>query len=117
VPQDAKGNSDLPAIAFEQVGLYRMEMALLVFYGELLLVTPAFSGLMWGRLPTEISMRSARFAEEADRPADANRTAVKELEQTTRKLTEGLKIANVEIKRLKRTPRRDSAQPEVKSER
>lgn len=114
--RDAKGDSDLPTIAFEQTGLYRLEMALLVFYGELLLVTPAFSGLIWGRLPTEISVRGAKFVG-ADQSTATNRAAVKELEQTTRKLTEGLKIANVEIKRLKRMPRRDSAQPEVKSER
>jgi hypothetical protein len=93
-----------------------MEIATLVFYGELLLVTPAFSGLIWGRLPTEISMRGAKFAE-ADQSVNANRAAVKELEQATRKLTEGLEIANVEITRMKRMPRRDSTQREVKSER
>lgn len=51
VPVDAKGDPELPAPAFEQVGLYRLEAALLVFYGSLLLVTPAFSGLVRGRLP------------------------------------------------------------------
>jgi hypothetical protein len=115
VPRDGSGDPDLPAIAFEQVGLYRLEVALLVFYGDLLLVTPAFSGLIWGRLPTEISMRGAKFAE-ADRPVDTNRVTVKELEQATRELTERLKIAHFEVKQLKEISRRDSTQPEVESE-
>jgi hypothetical protein len=116
VPRDANDNPDLPAVAFDQVGFYRLEMTLLVFYGELLLVTPAFSGLIWGRLPTEISMRGAKFAEGAEQSADSNRTAVSDLERTTHELTEGLKIANIEIKQLKETSRRDSTQPEVDSE-
>ena len=116
VPQDAKGDPDLPAVALEQSGLYRLEMALLVFYGELLLITPAFSGLIWGRLPIEISMRGAKFAE-ADRSVDTNRSTVKELEEATHELTEGLNIANFEIKQLKETSRRDSTQPEVRSKR
>jgi hypothetical protein len=60
---------DLPAISFHQAALYRLEVALLVFYGGLLLITPAFSGLIRGRLPTEISARGAKFSEEADRSA------------------------------------------------
>jgi hypothetical protein len=115
VPRDEKGGPDLPAVAFEQIVLYRLEMALLVFYGELLLVTPAFSGLVWGRLPTEISMRGAKFVEGAEQSADSNRTAVSDLERTTHELTEGLKIANFEIKLLRETPRRDSTQLEVDS--
>jgi hypothetical protein len=117
VPQDAKGNPDLPAIAFEQVGLYRLEISLLVFYGELLLVTPTFSGLIWGRLPTEISMRGAKFVEGAGQSADSNRVAVKELERTTDGLTEELEIATFEIKQLKELSRRDSTQPQIESER
>jgi hypothetical protein len=50
---------DLPPPAFEQAGLYRLEVALMVFYGDLWLVTPAFLGLIRGRLPTEISTRGA----------------------------------------------------------
>lgn len=117
VPHDEEGDPALPAVAFEQVGLYRLEIALLVFYGDLLLVTPAFSGLIWGRSPTKISVRGAKFTERTDRSADSNRAAVEELERATRRLTEGLKIANFEIKRLKETSRRDSTQPEVDSER
>lgn len=117
VPRDAKGYPDLPAVAFEQVGLYRLEMALLVFYGELLLVTPAFSGLIWGRLPTEISTRGAKFGEGTDQSASTNGTAVKELEEATHELIEGLDIANFEIKQLKERSTRDSTQLEVDSER
>lgn len=46
---------DLPTIALDQPSLYRLEIALLVFYGCLLLITPMYSALAWGRLPTEIS--------------------------------------------------------------
>jgi hypothetical protein len=56
---------DLPAVALEQAGLYRLEVALAVFYGCLLLVTPAYSGVVAGRLPIEISTRGAKFAAEA----------------------------------------------------
>jgi hypothetical protein len=117
VPRDAKGDPDLPAVAFEQVSLYRLEMSLLVFYGDLLLITPAFSGLIWGRLPTEISVRGAKFTERTDRSADSNRAAVEELERATWRLTEELKIANFEIEKLKEMPSSDSTQPEVESER
>lgn len=101
----------------DQVGLYRLEIALLVFYGGLLLVTPAFSGLIWGRLPTEISSRGAKFPGGADQSADLNRAAVEELRQVTRRLTEGLEIANFEIEQLKETTKSDSTQLEVESER
>jgi hypothetical protein len=51
VPADDLGRTHLPALALEQVALYRLEVALLVFYGCLLLATPAFSGLHCKRLP------------------------------------------------------------------
>lgn len=56
--------SALPAFALGQIWLYRLEVSLLAFYGCLLLITPAFSGLIRGRLPIEISTRGAKFAEE-----------------------------------------------------
>ena len=117
VPRDAKGDADLPVVALEQIGLYRLEIALLVFYGELLLVTPAFSGLIWVRLPTEISMRGEKFGERTDRSADTNRATFKELEHVTYELSEGLDIANFEIKQLKEKSTCDSTQLEVDSER
>jgi len=100
VPVDPRGNPDLPAPAFEQVDLYRLEVALLVFYGYLLLVTPAFSGLLRGRLPIEISTRGAKFAAEADEAAVENEAAIRALERTTRQLTQGLKGAQIEIESL-----------------
>lgn len=101
IPVNASGDSDLPALAFEQAGLYRLEVALAVFYGTLLLVTPAFSGLTRGRLPIEISTRGAKFAEEADQSATLNEEKIEDLERVTDDLTEGLRITKFEIERLK----------------
>jgi hypothetical protein len=115
VPMDAKGNPDLPSPAFEQVGLYRLEIALLVFYGDLLLITPALSGLIRGRLPTEISTRGAKFAEETDQSTEAAKAAIEKLEQATDSLGEGLTAAHIEIKRLKERSCRDDKQPRVDS--
>ena len=92
---------DLPATAFGQVVLFRLEVALLVFYGSLLLLTPAFAGLIRGRLPTEISTRGAKFAEEADQSAELNAIAIRRLERRTIDLDVGLNEAKVEIDELK----------------
>ena len=100
-PSDAAGNPDLPAPAFGQPGLYRLEIALLIFYGSLLLITPVFSGLIRGRLPIEIPTRGAKFAKEADQSAEAVKTTIKKLEQTTKSLIEDVSAANLEIERLK----------------
>ncbi|HEY8502793.1 MAG TPA: hypothetical protein VIL21_08910 [Solirubrobacterales bacterium] len=116
IPRDAKGNPALPAIAFEQVGLYRLEVSLLVFYGGLLLITPTFSGLIWGRLPTEISARGAKFAGEADQSAALNEARIEELEKATDELTEELKVANFKIEWLQQMSKRDNSQPAVDSE-
>ena len=109
--------ADLPAIALGQSGLYRLEVGLFVFYGSLLLVTPAFSGLVRGRLPIEISTRGAKFAEEAGHSALLNEERIKDLRRVTDGLVEGLRIANLEIGRLKEDPNRDNAIPAVGSER
>ena len=92
---------DLPSLAFRQAGLYRLEIALLTFYGALLLITPAFSGLIRGRLPIEISTRGARFAEEADQSTESNEAAIRKLEQTASSLTDDLAEAKAEIEELK----------------
>jgi hypothetical protein len=113
VPVDAKGRLDLPAFAFEQPGLYRMEVALLVFYGNLLLVTPALSGLIRGRLPIEISARGARFAEEADQSVARGEAAIRDMEETAGELDRRLTDAQLEIKRLNEITGSDSKQPEV----
>lgn len=77
---------DLPAVALGQVGLYRLQIALLVFYGGLLLITPAFSGLIRGRLPIEISTRGAKFAAGADQSDELVEAAIRGLENDTRHL-------------------------------
>jgi hypothetical protein len=93
--------ADLPSLAFGQAGLYRLEMAVMSFYGTLLLVTPTFSGLVRGRLPIEISTRGAKFAVDADHSTERNEAAIKELEQTVDVLADGLFEASLEITRLK----------------
>jgi hypothetical protein len=104
----------LPAVAIRQAGLYRLEVALLVFYGWLLLATPAFSGLVRGRLPIEISTRGARFAEGAEYSATLNEEKIANLERVTSDLAEGLRVAQFEIKQLDEA-RRDKRQPAVGS--
>lgn len=92
--------TDLPPPAFDQTSLYRLEIALMFFYGTLLLVTPAFSGLIRGRLPTEISTRGAKFVEEADQSAARDAAAIRELEETVRDLEQRLTETDLEIRRL-----------------
>ncbi|TMK58023.1 MAG: hypothetical protein E6G51_04410 [Actinobacteria bacterium] len=91
---------DVPDVAFGQAGLYRLEVALLVFYSGLLLVTPAFSGLVQGRLPIEISTRGAKFAGQADESVEAARVAIERLERITDELTEELGAADLRIKKI-----------------
>jgi hypothetical protein len=93
---------DLPAIALGQPGLYRLEVALAVLYGCLLMLTPAYSGLARGRLPVEISTRGAKFAEESDLAAERYEATIRELELTTKRLSQDLERAVVEIARLDR---------------
>jgi hypothetical protein len=102
LPRDALGNPDLPALALGQASLYRLEVALLVFYGGLLLLTPAFSGLARGRLPIEISVRGAKFAEGADHSARLTQMKVEELELSATHLTDELTRASIEIRKLKK---------------
>jgi hypothetical protein len=90
IPRDTRDHPDLPAVALEQPALYRLEVALVVFYGGLLLVTPTFSGLIEGRLPIEISARGARFAERADQSAESTDRAVRAMEQKVVDLSERL---------------------------
>lgn len=115
IPVNANGRPALPAVALEQVALYRLEVALMVFYGGLLLITPAFAGLVGGRLPIEISARGAKFADEADHSADATVTAIQNLEETTESLSEALIAALFQIRRLEQRSARDNTQPKVDS--
>jgi hypothetical protein len=102
VPRNASGDPALPAAAFEQVGLYRLEVALLVFYGCLLLMTPAFLGLARGRLPTEVSVRGAKFEERADWSVELAEAKIEELKQRTSDLEDGMAVATVKIDQLKK---------------
>jgi len=87
----------------------------LVFYGCLLLVTPAFSGLVRGHFPVEISTRGARFVEEADQSTELHEERIASLKRLFDDLSERLEIAEVEINRLKAAPEGDNAQPKVGS--
>jgi hypothetical protein len=107
---------DLPAVTLGQEALYRLEVTLLVFYGSLLLVTPAFSGLIQGRLPIEISTRGAKFAEEDERSAELTSAKVDELQRAVNALAERLITAHREIEQLKVTIG-DSSQQGVGSKR
>ncbi|HEU5104480.1 MAG TPA: hypothetical protein VFU11_01435 [Solirubrobacterales bacterium] len=107
----------LPAVAVGQAAIYRLEVALLIFYGLLLLITPAVSGLSQGRLPIEISTRGAKFAEGTDLSAALAEMRFEELEKAVNGLDEGLLTADLEIKQLKEASRSDNTQPEVNSER
>ncbi|HYQ79600.1 MAG TPA: hypothetical protein VEP91_10885 [Solirubrobacterales bacterium] len=106
--------ADLPAASLDQPVLYRLEITLLAFYGFLLLITPLHSALAWGRLPTEISTRGARFAEKADHSVKKVEAAVETLERKNRLLTEGLRTARREIRHLSDS---DNTQPGVDSKR
>ncbi|HEX6782228.1 MAG TPA: hypothetical protein VF125_09385 [Solirubrobacterales bacterium] len=90
---------ELPAVALGQPGLYRLEVALSFFYGCLLIITPAFSGLAGGRLPTEISTRGAKFAEEAERSAEDDEVAATDLEHAAGELREELALAINQVNR------------------
>lgn len=114
VPRNAKGDSALPAVALEQPGLYRLEIALVVFYGILLLATPAFSGLIRGRLPTEISTRGAKFADGLDQSVEDVHGSIDKLEKKTTYLMEELELANQSINQLMRCSG-DGTQPAVDS--
>ncbi|HEU5252217.1 MAG TPA: hypothetical protein VFU16_02690 [Solirubrobacterales bacterium] len=105
----------LPAVALGQPGLYRLEVALSLFYGCLLIITPAFSGLTTGRLPIEISTRGAKFAEETDQSAALIKVRTESLQRAANDLTEALFAAKLEIQRLRKCSGGDNAQRKVDS--
>jgi hypothetical protein len=112
----ARVPEDLPAVALGQPGLYRFEVALFVFYGALLLITPVFSGLIRGHLPIEISMRGAKFAEEADQSTKWNEKKIEELKRASEDLTVGLQTVQIELQELKEATTCDNTPPTVGSE-
>ncbi|HSS42151.1 MAG TPA: hypothetical protein VLK37_06305 [Solirubrobacterales bacterium] len=97
------------------MALYRLEITLLIFYGALLLVTPAVSGLIRGRLPIEISVRGARFAEDAEQSADMTQAAIARLEHAADLYRNELATVHLKIERLKSETKRDTTQPKVNS--
>jgi hypothetical protein len=101
VPEDSEGNPDLPAVALHDERLFYGEVAFLVFYGSLLLLTPAFAGVFRGRLPTEISTRGAKYEEEVKQ--ERAETSDKVTEEQTRerlKITDELTLAKGAIENL-----------------
>lgn len=76
------------------------------------MVTPAFSGLVRGRLPTEISARGAKFTEES---AALKEAKIEKLERTTGDLAEGLATITIEFERLQKATEGDRTQPRVGS--
>jgi energy-converting hydrogenase Eha subunit H len=101
VPLGEGGDPVLPATAFGQVILYRLEISLVVFYGSLLVITPAFLGLSRGRLPTEISARGAKFAEGTDRSAERNEAEIRRLEEVINNLADASAAMTMEIRNHK----------------
>jgi hypothetical protein len=67
---------NLPSVALGQETIYRLEIAILVFYGGLVILTPLFRGAILGRLPVEISTRGAKFGEEVDESLQATQSLV-----------------------------------------
>lgn len=113
LPHGPRSAAALPAVALGQATLYRLEITLLVFYGALLLATPAVSGLIRGRLPIEISVRGARFAEDADQSADKTKAAIERLEHAADLYENELAAVHLKLDRLESETRRDITQPKV----
>lgn len=103
VPSKQEGGErvdDLPAVALGQVAVYRLEIFLLVFYGGLLVLVPVYRGLVGGRLPTEISARGAKFAEEAAGSIEATQELVEELDERLRGVEAGVLRARLDIDQI-----------------
>lgn len=107
--------SPLPAIALGQAWIYRLEVSLVAFYACLSLITPAFSGLIRGRLPIEISTRGAKFVSEDERSAELDEAALERLERTISDLAQALANTQIETERLNEIVRSDGKQQGVDS--
>jgi hypothetical protein len=75
---------DLPSIALGQEVIYRLEIFLVAFYSGLLIATPAYRGIVSGRLPIEVSARGAKFAEDAAGSIEETQKLVEELRERLR---------------------------------
>ena len=101
-PPEGNSEDDLPSIALDQVGLYRTEVGLAVFYIGLLVLVPLFYGVIRGRMPSEISARGTRFA--ADEISGSLDAAERKIERVDQRLlaAEGL----IALTRAEQVPRR-----------
>jgi hypothetical protein len=81
------------------------------------LITPAFSGLIHGRLPIEISTSGARFTEGTERSTELDEAAVGRLEATIADLAQDLADTQIETERLVEITDSDSRQQGVDSKR
>jgi hypothetical protein len=100
VCEEGKCAPALPAVALGQEALYRLEIFLVVFYGSLLILVPAYRGLVGGRLPTEISARGAKFAEDAADSIEATQKLVDELERGLRSVEASTLRAHLNINQI-----------------
>lgn len=98
--ENGKSSPDLPAVALGQESIYRLEIFLAAFYGGLLLLVPAYRGLVGGRLPIEISARGAKYAEETADSIEATQELVAELEQGLRAVEASAMRAHLNIDQL-----------------
>jgi hypothetical protein len=113
IPMDKKTDQpQLPSTALNQTNLYRGEIALLVFYGSLLLLTPAFAGVIRGRLPTEISARGAKFelAEQVDQPIAETQETLKKLEGSHNNLRDEFALTKAALQKSSGGAQADDAE-------
>lgn len=96
VPEN-DGKPAPPAVALNNPGLFHVEVALLAFYGGLLLLTPAFAGLFRGRLPSEISTKGAKYEEEVKRSDENTELTQATIDEHTQQI--GTLIAELSLHR------------------
>jgi hypothetical protein len=91
---------NLPSVALRQTIIYRSEIGLAAFYGGLLILLPAYRGIIDGRLPTAISPRGAEFATEVDKSLETTQRSVDDLQATTESLDGRMARARLNIDQL-----------------
>jgi hypothetical protein len=92
--------SDLPSIALGQTAVYRVEIGLGAFYAGLLILLPAYRGIINGKLPTSISSRGAEFAEAVDWSLEKTQDSVEDLQAQVRDLDGRMGVARLRIDEL-----------------
>ncbi len=73
--------SAIPSLAFGSHVVLAIQVALLFFYGSLLLLVPLARAVFDGDLPVELSLRGARWKEEVDDLGDEIADRLTEVEQ------------------------------------